>query len=350
MNYDPGTVELWSLISNVQGCDCCLKNTATVGSCLKVDRDCGPSYCNCDGADPSCAVPEPSLTEVLTDWSNNDTCTCGAYYLGLVRARRSSWRAGRARGLGAGPAPGRRRRGRRGDVGAHPNAALPPSCAPALAPQAEKSPETQAANSLLKLECNGMLDEGGGRCSEGKAPLISVTTLHQIHIFIFCVRPPAALALLCVPVLRCSRLAWFGLPTRRCPPAAAHPPPCDCLPVQVAMAHVLMGVIMVLLASYRLHLWRKLCPEEDDEHAAQARRGACRPVLRCALKVRACGGLPSSSTQCLPCRLAVSLAGAPRVERGQRPEPQHDAQHRLAAPAPNLAVQPRHRPAPVERL
>lgn len=37
------------------------------------------------------------------------------------------------------------------------------------------------------------------------------------------------------------------------------------------MAHVLMGVIMVLLASYRLHVWRKLCPEEDDEHAAQAR-------------------------------------------------------------------------------
>lgn len=36
---------------------------------------------------------------------------------------------------------------------------------------------------------------------------------------------------------------------------------------QVAMAHVLMGVGMVLLASWRIHMWRRACADENDEHA-----------------------------------------------------------------------------------
>jgi hypothetical protein len=34
----------------------------------------------------------------------------------------------------------------------------------------------------------------------------------------------------------------------------------------VAAVHVTMGIIMILLASWRLHLWRRMCGD-DDEHA-----------------------------------------------------------------------------------
>lgn len=34
----------------------------------------------------------------------------------------------------------------------------------------------------------------------------------------------------------------------------------------VAAVHVTMGIVMILLASWRLRLWRRMCGD-DDEHA-----------------------------------------------------------------------------------
>lgn len=47
-----------------------------------------------------------------------------------------------------------------------------------------------------------------------------------------------------------------------------------CLPVcplssQVALTHVVMGIVMVLLSSWRVRMWRRACHDEDDVHATR---------------------------------------------------------------------------------
>lgn len=47
------------------------------------------------------------------------------------------------------------------------------------------SPEAEAAKKEKKAKCDGMVPEESGGCGKGKAPLVSVTAMHEIHLFIF---------------------------------------------------------------------------------------------------------------------------------------------------------------------
>ena len=44
------------MISQLDGCPCCLKDTHYITDCWMADHTCGPDFCNCDGQNPSCAV------------------------------------------------------------------------------------------------------------------------------------------------------------------------------------------------------------------------------------------------------------------------------------------------------
>lgn len=131
--YNSGSYDLWSLISNVQGCDCCLSSTGGVSTCFQVDRACGYAYCNCAGQDPACVYPTSDLELLLNDTACGAASACGVQYAAVVKA----------------------------------------------------SPV--ADTSLAMLECDGMLQRNKKTCGEGEAPLISVTAQHQIHLFIFSV-------------------------------------------------------------------------------------------------------------------------------------------------------------------
>ncbi|PSC71161.1 alpha-amylase chloroplastic [Micractinium conductrix] len=181
--YSPGPVATWNLIGNVRGCDCCLANTATIGECFLESRDCGPKLCNCDAQDPACTASPPSLEDLLAEWEGDASCSASA------------------------------------------------ACATGkYLERVTKTEEVTNAAKSLKLECQDLLQLDSLKCPEGKVPLVSITALHQLHIFIFC----------------------------------------------VALTHVGMGVIMVLLASWRVHLWRRACADEDDQHA-RAVRGVLEP-------------------------------------------------------------------------
>ena len=75
------------LCSNVKGCDCCLAHTSAIGTCFLEERDCGLDYCNCDGLDPSCVTPAPSLDQIAAAWQGDATCplgACGESYLTAI--------------------------------------------------------------------------------------------------------------------------------------------------------------------------------------------------------------------------------------------------------------------------
>ena len=46
----------WTILSQLNGCPCCLKNTKSVTECFIEGEGCGPSLCNCNDADPACLV------------------------------------------------------------------------------------------------------------------------------------------------------------------------------------------------------------------------------------------------------------------------------------------------------
>ena len=46
----------WYMISQLDGCPCCLKDTHYITECWMADHTCGLDFCNCDGQSPSCAV------------------------------------------------------------------------------------------------------------------------------------------------------------------------------------------------------------------------------------------------------------------------------------------------------
>lgn len=173
VSYTPGPYEKWNLISNVQGCDCCLGSTDSVSSCFLKTRDCGPGLCNCNARNASCVFSQPPLEAILAEWEANATC-----------------------------------------------AAEP--CSAAFLQRVEGSEEVLAASQLQPL-CDGSVGLTYGKCGPGKSPFVTVTALHQLHIFIFV----------------------------------------------VALTHVVMGVGMVVLSSLRLRTWRQCCSDEDDEHAQQ---------------------------------------------------------------------------------
>lgn len=198
--YTPGPYEKWNLISNVHGCDCCLGSTDSVSTCFLETRDCGPGLCNCDARNPSCVASQPTLDAILAEWEADATCgadTCSAAFLQRVEA----------------------------------------------------SEEVQAA-SQMRPACDGAVGLTYGKCGPGKSPFVTVTALHQLHIFIFV----------------------------------------------VALTHVVMGVGMVLLSSWRLHTWRQCCGDEDDQHAQQVRgilnmqTAALGPAQRSASRLRSIVG------------------------------------------------------------
>lgn len=138
-----------------------------------------------DSQDPSCLMSEPTLADLLTEWRTDPICGAG-------------------------------------------NATNPAvlACSADYLARAAESPEAETAASLLKLECDGIVQRDTGACGPGRMPLISVTAQHQIHIFIF----------------------------------------------SVAMMHVVLGIVCVLLASWRIHSWRRMC-SDDDEHVQRCVRG-----------------------------------------------------------------------------
>ncbi|KAL4420149.1 hypothetical protein ABPG77_010365 [Micractinium sp. CCAP 211/92] len=173
VSYAPGPYEKWSLISNVQGCDCCLSSTASVSTCFLETRECGPGFCNCDAQNASCVVAQAPLEAVLAEWGADPSCqACSAAYL----------------------------------------------------PRVEGSEEVKAS-SELQAACDGTVGLTHGKCGPGKSPFVTITALHQLHIFIFV----------------------------------------------VALTHVVMGVGMVVLSSLRLRAWRQCCKDNDDQHAQHVR-------------------------------------------------------------------------------
>lgn len=56
----------WTLLSQLDGCPCCLKNTKSVTECYLDGEGCGPALCNCDGSDPACMVSSPPQYPVST--------------------------------------------------------------------------------------------------------------------------------------------------------------------------------------------------------------------------------------------------------------------------------------------
>ena len=100
-----------------------------------------------DAQDPGCVVPPDTLTDLLAEWRADPVC-----------------------GVGNSTA----------------DAAV--ACTADYLARAAESPEAETATSLLKLECDGMVQRDTGACGAGRMPLISVTAQHQIHIFIFSVR------------------------------------------------------------------------------------------------------------------------------------------------------------------
>ncbi|DBA84760.1 hypothetical protein WJX77_002067 [Trebouxia sp. C0004] len=44
----------WTILSQLNGCPCCLKNTKSVTECFFEGEGCGPALCNCNDADPAC--------------------------------------------------------------------------------------------------------------------------------------------------------------------------------------------------------------------------------------------------------------------------------------------------------
>ncbi|EFN50723.1 hypothetical protein CHLNCDRAFT_55622 [Chlorella variabilis] len=175
--YSSSTIQQWSLIGNVPGCDCCLEDTDTVGSCFLASRQCGDDFCNCGGKNASCLAEEPSLQDLLQEWSNSSGCT-------------------------------------------------PTECSLEYLQRAAETPQAEAARDALKLECDG--ERGRPASAEGTpcaagccAPLCCL----EVHIFIF----------------------------------------------TAAMTHVFMGILMILLSTWRLRSWRRLCGDED-EHARGVRK------------------------------------------------------------------------------
>lgn len=256
-----------------------------MGACFKVDRACGPQYCNCevsiwadaaagcqlgcqaalvqlshvqrsaqsllpdtatrvphhpvslpgDSQDPSCLISEPTLTDLLTEWRTDPICGAG-------------------------------------------NATNPAvlACSANYLARAAESPEAETAASLLKLECDGIVQRDTGACGPGRMPLISVTAQHQIHIFIF----------------------------------------------SVAMMHVVLGIVCVLLASWRIHSWRRMC-SDDDEHVQRCVRGGMALIA-----VHLCSSGPLSvlarpGASCLPSRRCIALNQCPAPANAARlPVPQ----------------------------
>lgn len=99
-----------------------------------------------DAQDPSCVVSPSTLTDLLSEWRADPAC-------GVANSS---------------------------DAGVL-------ACSAGYLARAAESPEAETAASLLKLECDGMVQGDTGSCGPGRMPLISVTAQHQIHIFIFSV-------------------------------------------------------------------------------------------------------------------------------------------------------------------
>ena len=114
--------------SNVEGCDCCLAHTTSVGACFQKSRSCGPDYCNCEDQDPECVTAASSLQQLLDSWSEELQCPCGQAYL----------------------------------------------------QRAAESPEADLATSQLSLECDSVVEIDAQMCSPGKVPAVTITALHQV--------------------------------------------------------------------------------------------------------------------------------------------------------------------------
>ncbi|DBA84759.1 TPA: hypothetical protein ACH3X1_005802 [Trebouxia sp. C0004] len=50
------TSSTWTILSQLNGCPCCLRNTKQVSKCWLEGEGCGPGLCNCNDASPSCLV------------------------------------------------------------------------------------------------------------------------------------------------------------------------------------------------------------------------------------------------------------------------------------------------------
>ncbi|KAL0030493.1 hypothetical protein WJX79_009941 [Trebouxia sp. C0005] len=79
----------WTILSQLNGCPCCLKNTKSVTECFFEGEGCGPALCNCNDADPACleaseagerrllAAPHASGSRGLLQDSSNVTQCVG---------------------------------------------------------------------------------------------------------------------------------------------------------------------------------------------------------------------------------------------------------------------------------
>ncbi len=83
--------------SNVPGCDCCLANTNTIGSCFLNSRQCGYGLCNCDAQNSSCLVEAPSLLYLLEEWNMSSGCPVSECSLNYLKLAESSPEAAEAR-------------------------------------------------------------------------------------------------------------------------------------------------------------------------------------------------------------------------------------------------------------
>ena len=46
----------WTILSQLNGCECCLQHTSGISECFLEGEACGTDFCNCNNANPSCLV------------------------------------------------------------------------------------------------------------------------------------------------------------------------------------------------------------------------------------------------------------------------------------------------------
>ena len=50
----------WTILSQLNGCECCLAHTKSISECFLDYAGCGADFCNCNNADPTCLVCSPA--------------------------------------------------------------------------------------------------------------------------------------------------------------------------------------------------------------------------------------------------------------------------------------------------
>ncbi|KAL3145465.1 Mlo15p, variant 2 [Trebouxia sp. C0010 RCD-2024] len=70
----------WTILSQLNGCECCLENTKGVSECFLEGSDCGANFCNCNNANPSCLADQQASKREAAGTDSEEQCAGFAQY------------------------------------------------------------------------------------------------------------------------------------------------------------------------------------------------------------------------------------------------------------------------------